>query len=328
MERVLSGMRPTGKLHLGHLLGALKNWQQLQNEYECFYMVADWHALTTGYADTTAFKQNIMDMVVDWLSAGISPEKCTIFQQSHVKEHAELYLLLSIITPISWLERNPTYKEQIIQLANVDLSTHGFLGYPVLQAADILLYRATVVPIGVDQAPHIELTREIARRFNHFYGNIFPEPQEKLAQVPKLPGIDGRKMSKSYENCIYLADTMDIVAKKIQNMFTDPTRIHVSDPGHPEGCVVYAFHQAFNPQDEKIVKTECLEAKRGCRACKSNLADILKLIMAEIHERQIEFRSSPKIIEQILEQGNKRASKIASCTMNEIMKAVFGAGRE
>ncbi|MBI4752982.1 tryptophan--tRNA ligase [Candidatus Desantisbacteria bacterium] len=328
MERVLSGMRPTGRLHLGHLLGALKNWQQLQNEYECFYMVADWHALTTGYADTTTVKQNITDMVVDWLSAGISPEKCTIFQQSCVREHAELYLLLSIITPISWLERNPTYKEQIIQLANVDLSTHGFLGYPVLQAADVLLYKATIVPIGVDQAPHIELTREIARRFNHFYGNIFPEPQEKLAQVPKLPGIDGRKMSKSYENCIYLSDTMDAMAKKVQNMFTDPTRIHVSDPGHPEGCVVYAFHQAFNPQDAEIVKTECLESKRGCRVCKSNLVDILKLIMAEIHERQIEFRSSPEIIEQILEQGNEQASKIASCTRNEVMKAVFGAGRE
>lgn len=328
MKRVLSGMRPTGKLHLGHLLGALNNWKHLQDEYECLYMVADWHALTTGYADTRLFKQNIVDMVIDWLSVGISPEKCTIFQQSCVREHAELYLLLSIITPISWLERNPTYKEQIIQLANVDLSTHGFLGYPVLQAADVLLYKATIVPIGVDQLPHIELTREIARRFNHFYGNIFPEPHEKLTQTPKLPGIDGRKMSKSYENCIYLSDTIDIAAKKVQNMFTDPTRIHVSDPGHPDGCVVYAFHQAFNSQNAEAVKTGCMEAKMGCRVCKSNLVDILKIVMAEIHEKQVEFRSSPEMIEQILEKGNERASKIASCTRNEVMKAVFMAGQE
>ncbi|MEK7275027.1 MAG: tryptophan--tRNA ligase [Candidatus Desantisbacteria bacterium] len=325
MKRVLSGMRPTGRLHLGHLLGALKNWQQFQDEYECLYMVADWHALTTGYADTKDFKQNISDMVVDWLSVGISPEKCTIFQQSRVKEHAELYLLLSIITPIPWLERNPTYKEQIIQLSNVDLCTHGFLGYPVLQAADILLYKALVVPIGVDQLPHIELTREIARRFNHFYGNIFPEPHERLTQTPKLPGLDGRKMSKSYGNCIYLSDSMETIAKKVQNMFTDPTRIHVSDPGHPDGCVVYAFYQAFNPQDAGRVKTECMEAKIGCRACKSNMVSILKECMTEIHERQAELKESPQMIEMILEKGNVHASRIASDTMKEVKEIVFGA---
>jgi tryptophanyl-tRNA synthetase len=324
MKRVLSGMRPTGRLHLGHLLGALKNWQQFQDEYECLYMVADWHALTTGYADTKDFKQNIMNMVVDWLSVGIFPQKCTIFQQSRIKEHAELYLMLSIITPIPWLERNPTYKEQIIQLANVDLNTHGFLGYPVLQAADILLYKATIVPIGVDQLPHLELTREIARRFNHLYGNIFPEPCERLTQVPKLPGLDGRKMSKSYGNSIYLSDNMETIAKKVQNMFTDPARIHVSDPGHPDGCVVYAFHQAFNPQDAETVQTECMEAKRGCKACKSSMVDILKVAMAGIHERQVEFSSSPQMIEMILEKGNEHASKIASDTMKEVKEIVFG----
>jgi tryptophanyl-tRNA synthetase len=324
MERVLSGMRPTGKLHLGHLLGALNNWKQFQDKYECFYMVADWHALTTSYTDTSLFHENIVNMVIDWLSVGISPKKCVIFQQSKVKEHAELYLLLSIITPIPWLERNPTYKEQITELKNIDLTTHGFLGYPVLQAADIMLYKSTIVPIGVDQLPHLELTREIVRRFNHFYGDIFPEPKERLTETPKLPGIDGRKMSKSYGNCIYLSDTPDEVAKKVHSMFTDPERIHVSDPGHPEGCVVYAFHQAFNSDEIQRVETECREAKRGCKACKTELIEVLKVAMSEIWAKQVELKeSSDKVITEILDEGNEYATSIANKTMQEVKQAIF-----
>src|SRR5690606_20430198 len=235
---MLSGMRPTGKLHLGNYLGALENWVKLQDEYDCYYFIADWHALTTGYEDTSELKSNINSMVIDWLSAGLDPEKCTIFLQSSVKAHAEMHLLSSWMTPLSWLYRCPTYKDQLAQLKDRNITTYGFLGYPCLQAADILMYKAAAVPVGEDQVPHVELTREMARRFNYIFGEVFPEPQAKLTKAKVLPGTDGRKMSKSYNNTIALSDDPDTVRKKVMSMVTDPARIRKDDPGHPEVCTV------------------------------------------------------------------------------------------
>ncbi|MBN1492966.1 MAG: tryptophan--tRNA ligase, partial [Candidatus Omnitrophica bacterium] len=241
-KRILSGIRPTGKLHIGNYFGAITNWVELQESGECFFMIADWHVLTTDYDSGSDISATVLDVAIDLLASGIDPEKCTLFVQSSVNAHAELALILSMITPLSWLERNPTYKEQIQELTGRELHTHGFLGYPVLQAADILLYDADVVPVGEDQLPHLELTREIARRFNHLYGALFKEPQAMLTQVPKLPGTDGRKMSKSYDNCIYLADALDVVDNKIKTMMTDPARKRRTDPGTPAKCPVYAYH--------------------------------------------------------------------------------------
>ena len=266
-------MRPTGPLHLGNLHGALQNWIDLQNDgrHECFYFVADWHALTSDYADTAQVCEYTHAMVIDWLSTGLDPEKSTLFVQSSVKEHAELFLILSMITPVAWLERNPTYKEMKSELVSKDLSNLGFLAYPVLQAADIIMYKAYGVPVGVDQSPHVELTREIARRFNYLYGDIFPEPKTLLTDVPKLLGVDGRKMSKSYDNAIYIGDRGDELYKKVTTMFTDPQRQRRKDPGRPEICNVYAFHQIYTDTEKtQEIDVECRRAGIGCTDCKKN----------------------------------------------------------
>jgi tryptophanyl-tRNA synthetase len=263
-KRILSGMRPTGPLHLGNLHGALANWNKMQEEYECFFFIADWHALTSDYDSTGSIQGYAMDVFLDWLSVGLSPERCTLFVQSHIKEHAELFLLLSMITPLPWLERNPTYKEQIAELKNKDLSTFGFLGYPVLQAADIIMYKANGVPVGIDQAPHVELTREIARRFNYFYGDIFPIPETILTETPKILGIDRRKMSKSYNNAIFLSDPPKEVRNKVSQMITDPQRARRSDPGNPDVCNVFSFHQMYSDEaTTQRVNEECRKAEIG-----------------------------------------------------------------
>ncbi len=318
-------MRPSGKLHLGHLHGVLSNWKRLQDEYECFFFVADWHALTTNYERSYEIPENIGDMVLDWLAVGIDPEKATIFVQSDIKEHAELHLLLSMITPLSWLERNPTYKEQKQQLKSKDLSTYGFLGYPVLQAADIIIYKANKVPVGVDQLPHVELTREITRRFNYLYGEVFPVPDPLLAEVPKLPGLDGRKMSKSYGNSIFLSDTADEVRKKISTMVTDVERPRKSDPGDPEKrCVAFNLHKLYLPEAElsEIIE-QCKAAELGCVACKRRLADAVVAALEPIWQRREQFASEPGLVDEILRDGAERARANARATMDEVRKALW-----
>ncbi|PKN32628.1 MAG: tryptophan--tRNA ligase [Deltaproteobacteria bacterium HGW-Deltaproteobacteria-19] len=324
-KRILSGMRPTGKLHLGNLHGALENWVRLQEhgDYDCFYFVADWHALTSDYASTEEIRANSIEMVIDWLSAGLDPERSTLFVQSSILLHAELFLLLSMITPLAWLERNPTYKEMKAELAQKDLSTFGFLGYPVLQAADIILYKAYGVPVGVDQLPHVELTREIARRFNFLYREIFPVPEPLLTEIPKLLGIDGRKMSKSYENSIYLSDRGDALKRKVMAMFTDPQRQRKKDPGRPELCNVFTFHQLYTPPEEwEAIAADCRSAAIGCIQCKGRLAERIAQRMAPVHERQEYFRSHPEWVREIIEDGNSRALRVASTTMAEVRDAV------
>lgn len=322
-KRVLSGMRPTGKLHLGNLIGALQNWVELQKDYECFYFVADWHALTTEYTDTKEIKENIKEMLIDWLSAGIDPEKSTIFVQSKILQHSELHLLLSMITPLSWLERCPTYKEQLKEMKERDLTTYGFLGYPVLQAADILIYKADYVPVGEDQLPHLELAREIARRFNYIYKKeIFPEPVAKLTKFPKLPGIDGRKMSKSYENCIYLSDTPDKIVKKVNLMFTDPQKIKLHDVGHPDNCVVFAYHKIYNQENIDEIEKKCRSGKLGCVEDKKNLSNIIISSLSKFWERRKNYEKNPELLEKILEEGCDKARKVAEETMKEVREAV------
>lgn len=323
-QRVLSGMRPTGKLHLGNYLGALKNWREMQDEYDCFFFVADWHALTTDYANTEDIRPNIQEMLIDWLAVGIDPDKATLFIQSAIPDHAVLHVLLSMITPLPWLERCPTYKEQQQQVKGKDLSTFGFLGYPVLQASDILIYKAHKVPVGVDQLPHLELTREIARRFNFLYGEIFPEPAAIMTEVPKLPGTDGRKMSKSYDNCIYLSDSEDVIHQKIRNMMTDPQRKRRNDPGDPEVSPVFAYHKIFtNQKDREQIAEECRTAAIGCVDCKKILADNMIQWLAPIHERRKALSSDQKRIVQIMEQGAEKAREIASQTMEEVRKTMM-----
>jgi tryptophanyl-tRNA synthetase len=318
-KRVLSGMRPTGKLHLGHLEGVLKSYVKMQEEFEVYYMVADWHAMTTTYENPEDINANTIEMFKDWLSVGIDPKKATVFVQSAVKEHAELYLLLGFLTPVPWLERNPTYKEQKQELKDKDLSTYGFLGYPVLQAADILIYKADKVPIGEDQRPHLELTREIARRFNFLYKNeLFPEPQEILTQFPKLPGIDGRKMSKSYNNSIYLTDSLNDVNAKIKLMFTDPLKLRKNDPGHPDNCVVCAFHKIYNPELAEGIIAECTSGARGCMDCKKQLGEKLNSVMEPIRQKRAEIEANSAAIEGIIETGNAAASKTAKETMAKV----------
>ncbi|MGI8905589.1 MAG: tryptophan--tRNA ligase [Candidatus Sumerlaeaceae bacterium] len=326
--RILSGMRSTGRLHVGHYLGALKNWVRLQDEgNECFFMVADWHALTSDYADPGKLRENMKESVLGWLGAGLDPERCTIFVQSLVKEHAELALLLGMFTPTPWLERNPSYKDQIMQLANKDLETYGFLGYPVLQAADILIYRAHAVPIGEDQLPHLELTREIARRVNFFHGGpiesgtnrplnpIFPEPEPILSHVPKLSGLDGRKMSKSYDNGIYLNDTEADVATKVKSMITDTTRVRRSDPGHPENCTVCHYQTIFNPDKAPELHEGCRTATLGCVDCKRELASAMNNMLSPMRERRAAFESKPKQVVEILAHGTNKARAEAQKTM-------------
>ena len=322
-KRIVSGMRPTGKMHLGHLHGALDNWKRLQNEYECFYFIADWHALTSEYANTGIIKESILDIIIDWISVGLDPDVSTFFIQSHIKEHAELHLFFSMITPLPWLERNPTYKEQLKELSQKDLNTYGFLGYPVLQAADILMYKANGVPVGEDQAPHVELTREIARRFNHLYGQIFPEPDTLLAPTSKLLGIDRRKMSKSYDNAIFLTDTEDEIRAKTSQMITDPQRARRTDPGNPEICNVFSFHEIYTSQDTvDRINAECRKALIGCVECKKLMAENLITALAPIQTKRRELESDMDRVRDIVEKGNSRAKSIAKNTMTEVRNAV------
>jgi len=318
-------MRPTGKLHLGNLHGALGNWIELQNSgnYDCFYFVADWHAFTSEYSSTEGIRDNITNMVIDWLAAGLDPQKSTLFVQSAIKEHAELFLLLSMITPLAWLERNPTYKEMKAELANKDLSTFGFLGYPVLQAADIIMYKAYGVPVGVDQLPHVELTREIARRFNFLYKEIFPIPEPLLAGVPKLLGIDGRKMSKSYDNSIYISDRGKDLQQKISAMFTDPQRVKKNDPGNPKICNVFTFHGLYSPSETvKEIDAGRRKAVIGCTDCKKMLSLRVAEVMRPIHERIDYYINHSDEIQAVIEEGNKKATKMARQTMDEVRAAI------
>jgi tryptophanyl-tRNA synthetase len=331
--RVVSGMRSTGKLHLGNFVGALDNWLRLQDRYECYFFVADWHALTTDYADTSKIKQNSLEVAIDWLAAGLDPERCTMFIQSHVPQHAELHLLFSMITPLGWLERVPTYKEQRENIQDKDLATYGFLGYPVLQAADILMYQAHYVPVGEDQVAHIELTREIARRFNQFYPGrrrtyVFPEPQALLTPSPKLPGTDGRKMSKSYNNYILLSDPEPVVRQKLKTMVTDPARVRRTDPGNPHVCPVFALHKIFSdPTTIQKVEVGCTTAGIGCIECKGWAADGLLETLAPMQERRKKYEVNPKLAWDILEAGSARARKIAERTMQEVRDSM-GMSRE
>jgi len=322
-KRILSGMRPTGPLHLGNLLGALDNWVRMQDEYECFYFIADWHALTSDYEDTERIAEYRKEIMLDWLSAGLTPEKSTLFVQSRVKEHSELFLILSMITPVPWLERNPTYKEQIGQLSKKDLSTFGFLGYPVLQAADIIMYKPYGVPVGVDQAPHVEITREIARRFNYFYGNVFPEPQVILTETPKVLGADRRKMSKSYDNAIFLSDDPETIRKKVGGFITDPKRARRSDPGNPDVCNVFSFHKLYTPPDEVVrIDEQCRSAGIGCVECKQKMADNLIAALAPIREKRAYYEARPQEVEEIMAAGSEKASQTARQTMEEVREAV------
>jgi len=321
--RILSGMRPTGKLHLGNLVGALENWVRLQDEYDSYHFVADWHMLTTDYADTSGLQSNILEMVTDWLAAGLDPAKATFFVQSRLPEHAELQLIFSMITPLGWLERVPSYKEQIENIKDRDLHTYGFLGYPVLQAADILMYKAHYVPVGEDQVPHVELTREVARRFNSFYGAIFPEPQAYLTRSPRLPGTDGRKMSKSYNNAIFLSDPAPVVSKKLATMITDPARRRRTDKGNPDVCPVFDLHKIFSaPAVIDKVNRECRTAEIGCLDCKAHLAGFVNQRLAPIQERRQPFEQNPKLVWEILDQGTQRARRVAQTTMVEVRRAV------
>jgi tryptophanyl-tRNA synthetase len=322
-KRILSGMRPTGPLHIGNLHGALANWVEMQQEYDCFYFIADWHALTSDYENPDSISGYIREMAIDWLSTGLSPDKSTLFVQSHVKEHAELYLILSMITPVPWLERNPTYKDQIVQLSNRDLSTFGFLGYPVLQAADIIMYKAYGVPVGVDQVPHVEITREIVRRFNYFYGEVFPEPEAILTETPKILGIDGRKMSKSYDNAIYLSESSDEIAAKAAQMFTDPQRARRSDPGNPEVCNVFEFHKLYSDKEtvDKI-DHECRRAQIGCVECKQIMADSLIKALEPIREKREYYLAQPQLVEEIINEGGNKARNVARQTMTEVRAAL------
>jgi tryptophanyl-tRNA synthetase len=325
-KRVLSGMRSTGKLHLGNYVGALQNWVRMQDEYECFFMVADWHALTTDYADTSRIKENSLEVVLDWLAAGLDPEKSVIFIQSHVTAHAELHLLFSMITPLGWLERVPTYKEQRENIKDKDLGTYGFLGYPVLQAADILIYKADCVPVGEDQVAHVELTREIARRFNGFYGatrEVFPEPQALLTPAAKLPGTDGRKMSKSYGNTIMLTDPEPVVRQKLKTMVTDPARVRRSDPGNPDVCPVGDLHKIFSSKETMAKVNEgCRSAGIGCIECKGWAADTLVKLLVPMQDRRKKFDANPRLAWDILEAGSERARQSAGQTMEDVRAAM------
>jgi tryptophanyl-tRNA synthetase len=322
-------MRPTGKLHLGNYMGALRNWVRLQNEYDCYFFIADWHALTTDYADPSQVKQNTLDVALDFVAAGLDPEKCVIFVQSHVKQHAELHLLFSMITPLGWLERVPTYKEQQENISGKDLSTYGFLGYPLLQAADILVYQPDYVPVGQDQVAHVELTREVARRFNQFYkaqdtgAEILPEPQVLLTPSPKLPGTDGRKMSKSYGNTILLSDPEPVVRQKLKPMVTDPARIRRTDPGNPDVCPVGDLHKVFSTQ-ETIAKVYagCTTAGIGCIECKGWAADSIVRELAPIQERRSRYEQNPQLVQEILDAGAVKATTRAEQTMREVRAAM------
>lgn len=392
-NRVLSGMRPTGKLHLGHLHGVLHNWLELQHTHECFFFVADWHALTTEYGNTQIISQSVNDMVIDWLSVGVSPSAATLFIQSHVPEHAELHLLLSMITPLGWLERVPTYKDQQDKLKEKDLATYGFLGYPLLQSADILAYKAGNVPVGEDQVAHVELTREVARRFNYIYGKepdfeekaklaiskmgkrnaklyrehrkrfqeqgdqqalevaqallesqnnisigdkerlfgylegegkiILPEPQALLTKASKMPGLDGQKMSKSYNNTISLREETESVEKKIRTMPTDPARVRRTDPGNPEKCSVWQFHEIYSSEDTRTwVKEGCTTAGIGCIECKQPVIDAVELELQPIRERATEYLEDETSVQSIIKEGCEEARDVARDTLEDVREAI------
>ena len=322
--RVVSGMRPTGKLHLGHLVGALNKWTELQSDYDCMYFVADWHALTSDYADTGQVTKNAYDNVVDWIATGIDPDRCTLFIQSLVPEHAELYLLLQMVVPIPWLERVPTYKEQIDQLAERDLSSIGFLGYPLLQGADVVVYRAQYVPVGDDQVPHLELTREVVRRFHQFFGEVFVEPQPLLTKIPRLPGLDNRKMSKSYGNTIDLSDDESVVRKKVMRMYTDPKRVRADIPGTVEGNPVFIYHDAFNSDLAQVeeFKARYRAGKIGDVEVKKSLADAINMHLEPMRERRKEILSQPGRVREILYDGSAKARRLAQETMVEVREAI------
>jgi tryptophanyl-tRNA synthetase len=322
-QRVLSGMRPSGKLHLGNLAGALENWKKLQEDYDCFFFVADWHALTTEYNCPETIQESIREMILDWLSVGLSPVKSVLFLQSRIKEHAELHLLLSMITPLPWLERVPTYKEQQQELANRDLGTYGFLGYPLLQTADIIIYKADKVPVGIDQVPHVELSREIARRFNFCYRPVFPPPEPLLTEIPKLLGMDGRKMSKSYNNAIFIADSPQEIRDKVGQMFTDPNRIKRRDPGNPDICNVFAFHRVYSSAETvEQVHLDCRRAAIGCVEDKKNLAENMVAYLSPIHDRRRQYLQQRGLVEEVLEDGCQRARRVACQTMEEVRAAM------
>lgn len=323
-QRVVSGMRPTGRLHIGHYHGVLENWIKIQELFDCFFFVADWHSLTTEYAETSGIKGSAREMVLDWIAFGLDPNKCIIFEQSQVAQHAELNLILGMITPVSWLERNPTYKEMLDNIEQRDLSTFGFLGYPVLMAADIILYKSTRVPVGHDQLPHLEITREIARRFNHLYdGQVFPEPEALLTETPKLLGLDGRKMSKSYNNSIYLSETAEETAAKIKGMVTDTQRIRRADPGDPEQCVAFNLHRIYVPQDklDEIIPA-CRKAEIGCVDCKKILTQCLNERLAPCRARREEIARDASFVDDLLAEGSRKAAQVASETMLEVRAAL------
>ncbi|HUU41090.1 MAG TPA: tryptophan--tRNA ligase [Desulfatiglandales bacterium] len=322
-KKIVSGMRPTGRMHLGHVYGALNNWRSLQNDYQCFYFIADWHALTSEYQNTEIIRQSTRYIIIDWMAMGLDPEKSVFFVQSSIKEHAELHLILSMITPLSWLERNPTYKEQLKEMAQKDLYTYGFLGYPVLQAADILMYKANGVPVGEDQSPHVELTREIARRFNHLYSDVFPLPDTLLTPEAKILGLDRRKMSKGYGNAIFISDPEETVAKKVAEMITDPQRARRNDPGRPDYCNVFTFHELYTDKETvKEIKEACRKATIGCVECKKKMAYSLNKTLSPIREKIKKLEGKPETIDAIIDAGNDNARKIAKATMEEVREAV------
>lgn len=319
-QRIFSGMQPSGKFHLGNYMGALENWIRLQNEYECYFSIVDLHALTSMYEDTSKLSENVHEMALDWLSAGLDPEKNVIFIQSEVPQHSELHLLLSMMTPLSWLERVPTYKDKIQNLGEMgkEINTYGFLGYPELMTADIILYKGEVVPVGEDQIPHVELTREIVRRFNNLYGEVFPEPQTRLSKAPVLPGIDGRKMSKSYNNTLPFAATKEELWERLRGMVTDPQRVRRTDPGNPDVCPVFTLQKLFNAEEVPEIDHGCRTAAFGCIDCKKRLLEKMSLILTPIHEKRTELEAKPQYVREILAYGGERARKVAQETMEEV----------
>ncbi|MDQ6768020.1 MAG: tryptophan--tRNA ligase [Candidatus Eremiobacteraeota bacterium] len=323
-RRVMAGMRPTGKLHVGHLLGALQNFVALSSQADCFYEIADMHALTTKFDRSGEISQDVHEMVIDWLAAGLDPQRCTIYVQSRIPEISELYALLSMITPVSWLERVPTYKDQVNALGP-EIATHGFLGYPILQTVDIAIMRGERVPVGQDQLPHLELSREIIRRFNHLYGPVLVEPEPLLSQTPYVPGTDGRKMSKSYDNSILLADTEEETIAKVKTMFTDPEKIHKTDPGHPETCPVFFFHRVYNTAAAEDIALRCRTGKLGCVEDKADMVAHLNAALAPIRARRREIASNPTLISQVLSEGTRRAQAVAADTLATV-KSAMGLG--
>jgi len=320
---VLSGMRPTGPLHLGHLAGALRNWLKLQDQYQCFYTIVTWHALSSEYQDSKAIKDFTFEYAADWLSIGLDPDKSVLFIQSEIKEHAELHLLLSMIIPLPWLQRVPTFKEMQQELPDKDLNTYGFLGYPVLQTADIIIYKAEIVPVGEDQTFHLELAREITRRFNRLFGPVFPEPQALLTEVPKLAGTDGRKMSNSYGNAIFLKDSAEVIRKKITTMKTDIRRKRRNDPGEPEDCPVFTLHKAFVVKKKReAIAQGCRTAGIGCLECKNVVVDSLNNLLSPFWEKRKKFEKNPQLVWDILEKGNKKARNVAQKTMEEVRATI------